>query len=533
MKPEDTIKPTETASSSQAESLPQAGLPGDSPAAAPKPTVTAPVSDVSAPSQAPVVSAPATSVSSPAPAAPDAAVPARSAVVTGGGAVNGGAPFGPNGSAAPHKKKWLLPAAVVAAVLLGGSGYVFGMYLPSQPEAIYKKGLSNSAAAVDKLVDMTNDYRQKNYQGAKFTGTATLKSASGSFDAKLDGQSYKNNAKLTANLNLMGKKLTTDALSVSSSDGTPDLYFKMGGIKSALGDDSQYQPIADLDGQWLSIDHTVIDTYLQAIEQNSSGESAIASLKSPTADQIDDAATKVQVVNKKYLFSSDTDTAVLTYKSFEGSEQKLGRKVNHYKAGYNKDHLKTYIDELGKALDASKLASWYKQQSGSSKSISEGLDTQTLQSDIADMKGTETFDVYVDVKTKLLQTVSFSGKDSDGKNSTVSISQNYTGGDEYPFQVAINDGTMQAAIKFSFNGKTSVATLGVDGSQSDSSDSGGKTEFTMDATITPTNDKLSVSAPAGAKPIMDVVQQLYGSSTAQTTTNDYSSSDLFDGLMTL
>ena len=457
------------------------------------PVVAATVSPDVAPPQPQTASS---TVSAPEVSSPQVTTP----IVSGNPVVNGVQPSPVTGgtSAGGGKKKWFIPALVGgAAVLLLAGGYVFAMYLPNRPESLFSTSLQRSGQAVDKLVD----YMENTETSASETydGTMTLQSSGVSLDATMKGEGDEKSGKLTLEANVSGQKFTADMVAVDAEQSDmPDMYVKVSGVKSMLEGLGGPQYGA-LDSQWIGIDHTLLDMYLNQQEEQLGTNSSLSA--TPTEEQLKDALTRMQKVNKEYLFSGDKAKAVVTYKKFEGKETKNGRDVNHYTAGYNKDNLKAYVEAVAKALDESKLNDWAKQQDGGKK-VSEMLNVSELKSSIDKMKADDTFDMYVDVKTKLVQSVMFTSSDD---KSTFTVAQNYTGGDVYPLELTIDSGDSadkgKAMIGMSVNTKTNELTVKFDVDMTG-------TTAKMDLKVTPSDKKVSITAPTGAKPVADVMKQL-------------------------
>ncbi|QQS18572.1 hypothetical protein IPL68_00450 [Candidatus Saccharibacteria bacterium] len=280
------------------------------------------------------------------------------------------------------------------------------MYLPNRPESLFSSSLQRSGQAADKLVDYMKTADTS--ASETYNGTVALQSSGVSLDATIKGEGDQENAKLTMDANVAGQKFTADMVMVDAAQSDmPDMYMKVGGVKSMLEEAGGAQ-LAALDGQWIGIDHTLLDSYLNMQEEQLGTNSSMPT--TPTNEQLKDALTKMQAVNKQYLFSGDKDKAVVTYKKYVGKETKNGRDVKHYTAGYDKAHFKAYVEAVAKALDESKLNDWAKQQDGGKK-ISEMLNVSELTSSIDKMKADDTFDMYVDVKTKLVQSLVFTMKE--------------------------------------------------------------------------------------------------------------------------
>ena len=410
---------------------------------------------------------------------------------------------GVGGSSPKGGKKWLVPAlAAGALLLLLGGGYVFGMYLPNQPEAVFSKSLERSGQAADKLIEYAKSQQNAKYAGATIDGTLAVKSASASYDATFKGEGDDNNLNLNVDANISGEKMNLElrALDAAQSE-SPDIYLKVSGVKDLL-QEMGGSKVAALDSQWISVDHTLVDTYTKSLESDA-GTSASLQV-APTPEQINDAIAKVQTVNKQYLFTTDKTKAVLQYKSFVGKETVSGRSVNHYKAGYSKVNLKAYVTAVGTALDGSKLNDWAKQQNDG-KSISKLMDLKTLQSDIDKNKGTETFDLNIDTETKLVQSMVFTMESSDSPG-TLTLEQNYAGGNEYPFKIAVKTTDKMSPVDVVFNvtanTKTNKLDIAIKGSM------GSEADVDMTAHITPTDKKVTVTMPTGAKSVNDVMKEL-------------------------
>lgn len=407
-------------------------------------------------------------------------------------------------------KKWLVPVVgglLVAGVL--GAAYVFGYYLPNKPEAVFSKSLVNSGVAVDKLVDYSNKQVNAKQQTADLKGSLNVKSDQGTVEATISGSFDDKKGDVTIDANAMGQKFKTqflvDDVDTSSS---PDVYLKVTGLKSFLEGQGMTQ-YASLDGQWIAIDHTIIDSYQKQLQKNS-GVSAGSTTPSPEA--ISDAMKKVQEVNKQYLFTSDKDKSVIVNKKFVGSVNENGRSLNEYEATYNKANLEAYVDALGKALDSSKLSDWSK-SNNDGKSVSESMDLKNLKEQIEKSKGEGTFKLFVDKKQKVIQKVVFTNKEN--KDETFSISQNYNGGDSYPLELKYVSGSgsskMVGVLGLTIDTKANTSKITLKGN-------GSGAEIDAKFDFTPSSKEVKITPPASAKPITEVVQTIQGGSSATQAT---------------
>lgn len=423
------------------------------------------------------------------------------------------------------KRRWVLPAVIagVFAVLLA-TGYVFGMYLPNRPSALYAKSLERSGQAIDALVNYTDDYAKKNYKAYNIDGSMHFTSSSGSMDATVKGDFDKDyNGSVAVKVNVMGEKIAADIRSVDvDGSASPDVYVRLSGIKPIL-DEFGASSMSGLDGQWISFDHTILDTYAASLAETEVMTNATAA---PTDAQIHDAVLKVQQVNKQYIFTADSSKAVFKQSKYVGKESKDDRSVYHYKVGYDKVHLQAYVSALGVALDNSKLNDWVK-SANDGKKVSEVMDFKDLESSVKDAKTDYTFDVWVDAETKLVHQIQFA--DPSDSHGTFTLAQNYTGGDDYPFAMTMSsmvDGTSEnASMKFNINKKTDVGS-------GELSVKSGSTNGTFTFTVKPSNDSVKVTAPSGATSVMSLLSQLgLGSTTSEYLTPELES--LNSGLMSL
>lgn len=486
--------------------VPAAPVPSEpqSPTAAPsEPAIDTPAPEASQTAAPSPASSPA-----PMPLAPEnPTAPALGQVVSPAafdGVAQPGAVVSGGSGKAPRKRKWLLPVviAVVLLLLLGG-GYLFAFYLPNQPGAVYATSLTRTGEGVDAITNYSNEVSKKGYKSTSFTGTITS-TGDVSFDGSLNGSADVNgNGSLNLTADVVGEKMNAniDSVHVANSK-TPDIYVQLTGIKKEL-DGLGLNALDTLDGKWIAIDHTLINTYVAQVNKQASGLTSGSVM--PTTAQVQDAVNKMQAVNKQYIFTTDATKAVLANEKFIGKETKDGRLTYHYTVSYNKTHLKSYVSALGTALDSSSLNSWVK-ATNSGKSLSQTIDINSLEKSVSNAKPGYSFDLWVDAKTKLVHAVSFA--DPNEKGAYFTISQNYTGGTTYPFAIH-SYGKDTATGKM----ETSSVDVAIDtktdaykGSLTD--DEGKSMHIAANFTLTPSKNTVSVKAPAGAEPVINLLAQL-------------------------
>ena len=398
------------------------------------------------------------------------------------------------------KKRARLIAAVIALVVILGGGYVFAFYLPNTPSHIYASGLDRTAQGYDKLVEYTKTAQTKQFKSSKLSGDFKFVSSAVSGDGTFSGQSDDKDATGTLNVNIASVKAGINFRSVTASgQDTPDVYFQVNGVKSILNGYGLNQ-FASLDGQWISVDHTL----LESAAASAAGDSKSNGLKSPTSAQVQDALTRAGQVNRQYLFNAKADKAVLKQEKYLGKSMVNGRQVYGYQVGYDKAHLKDYIKAMQSAVNDSSLNAWIKATTGKSASQA---DLSSLIDSIDKADGNYSFTMYVDAKTKLIDVLRF----KDPKTSDYfEIGQAYSGGSVYPFSfkyVSTSDpqdaGTIELTAKLD-----SAANTVTFGANLDAKESGSPLTFKLDAEVTMDNDTIHVTAPAGAKSVMEIYQQL-------------------------
>ncbi len=427
------------------------------------------------------------------------------------GSIPPASPFVPQSNPKSKKsKKYLWVGAMTLAVLLLLGGYAFAIYLPNTPSHVYSSSLANTGLALDKLLDYSKQQQQANYTSVSFNGKVNVKSPGGSFDATVKGSGDKNNASVQASGDFLGEQLSADVRVVTAKGNTsPDVYLQVSGVKKFL-DAEGLSSLGKLDGQWIAIDHTIIDTYKSTLQQDlksTTGSDVAGATNLPTYTQAQDAAQKVQAVNKQYLFTSDSSKAVLTNEQYLSKATVNGQTLYHYKVGYNKTHLQQYVTALGQALDSSQLNDWSK-QANNGKRLSEVMNLDALHDSINSANGKYTFDIWANKGTKLISKVAFTDPKS---KDVVAISQDYTGGSKYPLglsfsgkndagdqekgalNITLDSATNKVAVTFSDNTKSSDGTTNVSGNFN----------------VTPSKSPVTVVAPKGAKSVIDILNS-YG-----------------------
>lgn len=412
------------------------------------------------------------------------------------------------------KKRWvksLITAVIV--LILAAAAYIYFIYLPNTPSAVYSSSLSRTGEAVDQLISYSQNNDLSNYESVALNGNVQVNGKNYNFNGSLNGD-YDKNGNTTTNLGVDAKtqgdtnshiKANLNLLTLKANGQSyPDVYFKITGIDSILSAfGGSASPLEQLDGKWIVISHQDVEQYAKQY----SGQTVQSNVKEPTKAEIYDAINKVQAVNKKYIFTDNKDTAVLVKKQYLGAETKYGESAYHYKVGYNKAHLVAYVNAVGQALDASSLNSWSEQTY--KKSLSEEIDINSVKNQIQKKADSNyTFDMWSDRKTKLVEAVEF---DDNQKNNTSSVTfaQTYSGGKVYPFRIDVSGNDHgdkgSATVKLNIDSASHQVTTSF---SFNDDNNGNVTTASGNFEIAPSNSKTSVTAPENAETLENVLKQL-------------------------
>ena len=370
------------------------------------------------------------------------------------------------------------------------------------PSVIYSQSLGDTGKGYDKLVNYANQESKLNIKGYTGSGSYKVESSGSTVDGKIAFKGSGNNADLTFDVGTQGVRVSTDIRAIKSSSNTPDVYLKFSGIKGlggAIGAPDLDPELAKLDGNWILIDHTLIDSL--------NTESGQSQMTYPTRAQVLDEASAFGKVNKEYLFSTSKDKAVTKVVKKIGKETVDGHKTYHYVIALQKDNVKKYILAQRDALKGSKLDDWLKKNDYESSVISSFNDAADSTKDIKD---SDTYDIWMDTSHRVVY--KFRVKDTSANNPAdnyVDIGLNYKGGDDYPFFVSgkSDDGsglTSTYSFTTDINTKTNRTDFKLDAKDSGSYSDSATAEFG----IQPKTSAVSIDKPSSAIPIMQVLNDL-------------------------
>lgn len=409
-------------------------------------------------------------------------------------------PSAPNPSSVkpkPSKKQLIIFGAASALVVLGTVAYTFAYYLPNKPQNVWKTSLSKTAEGYTKLIDYAEKaQKDKIFTKTELDGNFKFAMDGMSFDGTMSGVADDKNGNLNLSLGAAGHRVTADLIMADSQNSEyPDMYVKLGGIKGLserfIGDNR----LDVLNDQWVGIDHSMLDTIVaQAAQSDASG-----AVTTPKAEDVIAAARVVGQQTKDYLLGTDSSKAVLVMDKFVAKETVDSKSANHYKAKLNKEHLKTYVASLGTELDKTELGKWYKGVSNG-KTFSEDINSEELRKELDKIKDDQTFDLWVNNSTKLIQKVKFEDA-TNAANKYIEAGLNYDGGDEFPFFANIKDFTgtdstehMIGKIALSINTKTNNASmsLSLEGEKKETQN------VVINYNFKPSTKDINASAPANS-----------------------------------
>ncbi len=398
---------------------------------------------------------------------------------------------------APKSRRKLLLILIPLLVIFFGASAAayFVLYLPAQPDNLWKTALSNTGKGYDKLssyIAQTKPSKGYAIDGSfKSTGTVAL-------DGTIAGTSDGKNGQLTGTVSAVGVKVNFDVREMASAATTPDIYFKVDGLQglgSLLGGgDAQYtSALNGINNQWYFIDHSLFDQFAQGANTN----------LQISSDDVSSVLKAVGDASKQYIFTGDTAKMVAIVKQKVGKETQDGRSVYHFKVGLNKNNLSAYIKALCTDLKASKLNKFF---GGSSDAVNQALNCDSLEKQIQKGDYTGNADAWVDLQTKLIHKIRITDKAS--KDNYLDISQNYVGGQEFPFSLGFHSkdsgSTTTGLIKIILNMKTNA--VGISGNITSSG--GDNFGATFNISVSPNSSPVKVEKPAGAKTFIELLGNL-------------------------
>ncbi len=405
------------------------------------------------------------------------------------------------------KKLFLLTGGGALLALLLAGGFVFGYYLPNTPSHVWSTGLNRTGKALDSIVtSATEEKKLETYKTSEI---------SGNFKATYGGQSYSgeltsafDDADSDSGLTVSTKDKTgktTDLkvlakTNIAKGNNFPDIYFQIVGLKS-LGLDQFVPNVSSYDSKWIQIDSKYLEsigaTYLSGTDNNQ---------KEVTSSDVAELARSATNVTTDYLLTTDKDKAVFTQQSFVGKETVDGVKAYHYTVGIDKDHAKAYCTALSNAMlssNAYKKVAQPKDDELAKAKENAAKDCQTTVDE--DFKATDTFDLWIDSKYKLVYKVRV--YDEKDKGIYTDVGQLYKGDDKLSLFAAWHDTKAKSDSKFTVD--TDLKTNATTGTfTAKSTDEGSPYDLTATIKATLSNKDVKFTKPSPTVPIQDILTAL-------------------------
>jgi len=310
-------------------------------------------------------------------------------------------------------------------------------------------------------------------------------------------------------LNVQLKAKGEDAKSISlkamsrlpSGSMYPDVWLQLTGLKSSGLSD--FAPgLADYEGKWISVS----SDYLKSFGTNYGVTGGDNTKDHVTAADVAEIARASATVTQQYLFSTDPSKAVITQKSYVGKERMDGLNTYHYKVGVNTNHATAYCVALSNAVlstsAAKKLSGESDKQIAKNKQAAEKDCPKTIADNV---KSSDTFDMWVDGKYKLIHKIRI--YDKDDRKRYADVGQTYFGGNKLSLFTNFHDDKNKADGTF---------TLDIDVKAARTSGrltvNRGDKHFPYDVTVKlsaqASSKPVSITPPSGAVPIQDILKKM-------------------------
>ena len=406
--------------------------------------------------------------------------------------------------------KLLVPILILLILLGGSAAAYFGYYM--NPSVIWQQSLSNMNGGYNKLISYLNTNSAAHYAGISENGAFTASVGGQQYSGSLTSLTDGGNTTLSAKVDLGVGKLDLEERSIMSPGNQyPDVYLKLSGLKAvdaALGGSLGSQ-IDSLDGQWIVIDHNLIADLVN-IANKQQQSNPISQL---TWSDIYSYLQAASQVNQKYLFTTNKNTAVMTVTKQIGNQTLNGQNTYEYQAALIPAHVQAYYTAMCSALQQSALGAYLQKETGTPVGTSPIC--TSLEKSAAKIKPSDTFTVWVNTQTRLISKVRIPDWQSNNPaQNFVDAGLNYRGGNTYPFFFNVNQTSGDFNLTVTLNSKTNSVNVVLQAHGSASSN----TNYNVSGnfSVTPTNNKLTLTAPANATSIITVLNSLglgqYGTS---------------------
>ncbi|MBW3568880.1 hypothetical protein KY385_02000, partial [Candidatus Parcubacteria bacterium] len=413
------------------------------------------------------------------------------------------------------KKKLFISAGLAVAVVGLTAGFVFGYYIPNQPDNVYRTGVNRSGDTIHKMVlESTETEKLEQIKKSEFEGSLEITSGQGNINGSFNIKS--DPTKSDTRLDVSFKEKTGPEqkyalkLLTELQDGKrfPDVYFQLSGIK-ALELEAFAPGISDYDGKWIAVEAEYLETlgsgFLPPKEKKNK--------ENVSAEDVAELIRTVSEVNNEYLFSTDADKAVLENREYLGKEKTAeGIDAFRYKVGINRENAVIYCKVISDRVLSTRAAKKF--MDADDKAIEEQKKSANEDCDDSgkDIKENETFDMWVNTKYKIIHKFRIYDE-QDKKDKYTDIGQIYTGGDELQFFVLYHEDKDNLNIKFTLDVDLKTVNSKAELTASQEGSSGFKGRGSINTK--PYAGEINTEKPAGAIPISEILRKFGYDPTSQ------------------
>jgi hypothetical protein len=417
---------------------------------------------------------------------------------------SGAASAGKSGGKKRLSLPWII--AIVTAIIVLAGAFVFGYYLPSQPESVYRTGLERSGDVIhDLIIEATEADQLEALRRMQMTGSMTFSTDDiefvGSLTSLLDEQNSDSSFDIALasggqdDIGISGDVRTV----LVANERFPDIYFQLTGMAS-LGLNAYLPGIESYDGQWISINSELLESLLGEYYDEAADTQVV-----PELDEYRSLIRDISATTNEYVFSADEETAVIQMEEFLGQEDLGDISANRYSASINQDNAVAYCQELVTVFyrsDLNRTLTGDDEEATESKITTQKEQCQDLPEEAVTVD--ETFDVWIDRSTKLIHKVRVS--DAENSQNYTEVGQRYSGGDELELFIYTQEDERSATVTFKTNLESNVSSINANLAQ----EGEGAYVFNADIRVEPHAEEINAEMPTGAVSIEQVMEELFG-----------------------
>lgn len=400
------------------------------------------------------------------------------------------------------RKKKLFIISGVAILLLATTGFVFGYYLPNQPENVYKTGLSRTGKALSSIIDGATEQDklskvEKSELSGKLTATYRDQTVNGNFSVKLDKTTSNGHFEYGYKFSDGEQKILADFMTRLDEKSTyPDVYFRISGLQEIT--DLFMPSLSAYNNRWIAVESAYLENLTKdfAVDEPKNRENV-------SADEIASLIKSVNDVTNEYVFTSDSSKAVIEKKSYVKKEKTSeGVTAFRYKVGFNAQHLVAYCKAV--VNKTATEPAFKKLLNINDKEVEELKDDGLKGCDDVgkDTDPDYTFDMWIDSKYKLIHKLRFTDKDKS--DPYFEVGQIYKGGDKVSLFVNSVSEKDKADMKLTVD--LDLKNMTSTGKFTANLDISGPIKIDGELSAQPYEGEIKVEKPADAAPIDEVIK---------------------------